>query len=332
MQKFEKNALAASPSSDSSLRSPAKTAAWPFMTWAVAGAFVLLLFVFGTSWLFSGGPFGSNRNDGSVAVLRGNVTLCSADGKTANVGVGKEHGLVQDAGFTFDEKSGPVEMQFREGGNVCLTGLGEIQVQKDGFRVKKGEFDAKFKNLRGVMKVRVPGAVLGIRGTTIRFVIRPSLMMIQLIEGVADLIPDDVAAKPIQFTVGVFLRFSGKDWTVVQGNIPRDGLRHRPDSDHDGEYGKPESLAGLDGQIVASGTIPAQASASVTPEEGRDASSNTSVIETPPASDEPGTASATPEERGSISSNTSAIETPPASDSTLGGDDDLIGREGFQSN
>lgn len=330
MQKFEKNALAASPSPEPSLRSPAKTASWPFMTWAAAGAFVLLLLVFGV-----------NRNHGVVAVLRGNVALRSADGKTANVGVAKEQGLAQDAGFTFDEKSGPVEMQFREGGNVSLTGLGEIQVQKDGFRVDKGEFDANFKNLRGVMKVRVPCAVLGVRGTIIRFVIRPPLVMIQLIEGSADLIPDDVAAKPIRFTVGVFLRLSGRTWTVVQGDIHRDGLRHGPDRGRGGEHGKPRTQAGPDDQTVAtgsasnevtasgtvadpgsgtpsvtgdapvaSGTAPEQESAPATPEEGGDVSSDSAVIETPPVSDDPGTASA----------------------SAPGGDEDLIGREGFQSN
>lgn len=341
MQKFEKNALEASPFTESSLRSPAKTTGWPFMTWIVAGAFVLLLLVFGASWVFPGGPFGMNRNHGAVAILRGNVALRSADGKTANVGDAKEQGLAQDAGFTFDEKSGPVEMQFREGGNVYLTGLGEIHVQKEGFRIARGEFDATFKNLRGVMKVRVPGAVLGVRGTIIRFVIRPSLVMIQLIEGAADLIPDDVTAKPIHFTVGVFLRLSGKAWSMVRGDIRRDGLHHGPDRMHDGEHGKLVSQSGPNGQAIASGSTSIAVTASSTvvdPASGTPSVPEDAAVASGTASEQ-ASAPATPGDGGGVASDSGVIETPPvsdgpgaASDPAPGNDDDLIGREGFQSN
>jgi len=326
MKKFEKNALADSPSPDPQPCSPAGGFFGPVIKWACAGAFILLLCVIGSSWLLRPVSPGTTQEAGLVAVLRGNATLRSPDGKMEAAGTAVEHALAGETGFAFDEKSGPVELQYRAGGNVYLTGLGEIQVQKDGFRVDKGAFTARFKNLNGVMKVRVPCAVLGVRGTTIRFVIQPPLMEIQLIEGAVDLIPDEVSAKTIRLTVGMLVRLSGQRWSIFhtgshQG-IP--GQRSGPeDRDHTGHDGS-EFQPGSQGPADASGTLPETVPASGTVTEPGVASDAgpQSVVPgdddvLPPA---PTASESQPGSQGPADASGTASETG----------NDLIGREGFR--
>lgn len=78
---------------------------------------------------------------------------------------------------------------FADGGNIALRGEGSVIMVSDGFSADNGRFTAKFVRGKNPFKVRVPGAVLGIRGTTVRFDLDSGEKIVELIEGNAEITP-----------------------------------------------------------------------------------------------------------------------------------------------
>ncbi|MFZ2960931.1 MAG: hypothetical protein WA705_28970 [Candidatus Ozemobacteraceae bacterium] len=125
-----------------------------------------------------------------------------------------EQNLFQETLITFNSSPESIELHYRNGGRVIFTGAGQIKIFKDGINVETGKFKARFKNLAGTLKVRVPIATLGIRGTEIQFDIQPTKAEILLIEGAADLTPDNTALKTIRLEKGKKVLFANNIWTL----------------------------------------------------------------------------------------------------------------------
>jgi len=224
MKSFQNKALANSKTSDSRALPKASIFAWLDMKWSLALAMVVLLLVIGFSLFFKQTSVSVTEEVLSFAVLKGKATILSTDGKGAIVASNAEQVLVQEAGIKFDSDSEPVEIQYKNGGKVFLTGLGQMKVLKDGINVETGKFNAKFKNLGGVLKVRVPCAVLAIRGTEIQFDIHPPTAEILLVEGAADLIPENTLLKTIRLERGKRVILANNTWALPKSelqNIPK---------------------------------------------------------------------------------------------------------------
>ncbi|OGK12278.1 MAG: hypothetical protein A2W80_04600 [Candidatus Riflebacteria bacterium GWC2_50_8] len=213
MKTFQKSALAESQRPDSRNITKMSTPFWLNLKWAFALiAFILVLFL-GSSRLFRQTPISLPPEVHSFAVLNGAATILSADGKGESIALASEQSLTQETEIKFTTSSKPVELKYQNGGKVFLTGIGQMKVLKDGLNVETGKFNAKFKNLAGVMKVRVPCAVLAIRGTEIQFDIQPATADILLVEGAADLIPDDTSLQAIRLETGKRVVLANNIWT-----------------------------------------------------------------------------------------------------------------------
>ncbi len=81
------------------------------------------------------------------------------------------------------------EIAFQNGRSIVVEGSGQLQFAESGFRTEHGQFQASFKKGRGSMNVIVPGAVLGIRGTAIRFDLSNGEGSIKLLEGAVEVTP-----------------------------------------------------------------------------------------------------------------------------------------------
>lgn len=86
---------------------------------------------------------------------------------------------------------------FADGGNIAFRGKGTIMIDSDGFSADNGQFTAKFVRGKNPFKVRVPQAVLGIRGTTVRFDLDSDEKIVELIEGKAEITPVGSSAPPM---------------------------------------------------------------------------------------------------------------------------------------
>jgi hypothetical protein len=216
MKTFQKNALAEPQRSDPRNMTKMSTPFWMNLKWAFAlTAFILVLFL-GSSLLFRQSPVPLSPETSSFAVIKGSVTILSAGGKGESIALISEQALSQESAIKFNASSEPVELKYQNGGKVFLTGIGQMKVLKDGLNVETGKFNAKFKNLEGIMKVRVPCAVLAIRGTEIQFDIQPSRSEILLVEGAADLIPDNASQTTIRLQTGKRVRLTENTWVYAE--------------------------------------------------------------------------------------------------------------------
>jgi len=178
-------------------------------------AFVLLLLIGAYQFYGQKSPLPSVEV-AAFASLKGGVEVILPDGKMEHVISGSEQAIAQDTDIKFAADSEPVEIKYKNGGKVLLSGSGQMKVLKHGLNVETGKFNAKFKNLEGIMKVRVPCAVLAIRGTEIQFDIHSTLSEILLVEGAADLIPDNASQTTIRLETGKRVRLSENTWVHVK--------------------------------------------------------------------------------------------------------------------
>lgn len=219
MKTFQKSALAESQRPDSRSMTKMSTPFWMNLKWAFAlAAFILVLFL-GSSLLFRKASVPLPPETSSFAFIKGSATILSAGGKGESIALISEQALSQESAIKFNTSSEPVELKYQNGGKVFLTGIGQMKVLKDGLNVETGKFNAKFKNLAGVMKVRVPCAVLAIRGTEIQFDIQPAIAEIILVEGAADLIPDDTLLQTIRLETGKRVVLANNIWTSYKPEL-----------------------------------------------------------------------------------------------------------------
>lgn len=209
MKSFEQKAIANS-------QKPALRSFWSGISWAYAlPAFILLLLI---GFYMSSGQKSPlpPAEVHSFAMLKGKATIIVSDGKSDTVTSTFEQVLTQDTGIEFAVNSEPVEIKYNNGGKVFLTGTGQMKVLKGGLNVTTGKFNARFKNLEGIMKVRVPCAVLAIRGTEIQFDIQPLRAEIMLVAGAADLIPDNALQTTIRLEAGKRVRLAENTWVNAE--------------------------------------------------------------------------------------------------------------------
>ncbi len=98
---------------------------------------------------------------------------------------------------------------FADGGSIDFRGEGTVSVDSTGFSADNGQFTAKFVKGKTPFKVKLPQAILGIRGTTVRFDLSSDEKTVELIEGVAELSPEGSTTGPITLLPRQLYKLSG---------------------------------------------------------------------------------------------------------------------------
>jgi hypothetical protein len=220
MKSFQQKASAYSQKTVSQSSSTVFDRFWASMSWTYALATFVVLFLIG-AYQFYGQK--SPLPSGEVPVfasLKGGVEVILPDGKLERVIADSEQAIAHDTDIKFAADSEPVEIKYKNGGKVFLKGNGQMKVLKDGLNVETGKFNARFKNLAGIMKVRVPCAVLAIRGTEIQFDIHKTRSEILLVEGAADLIPDNASQTTMRLETGKRVRLTESAWIYANPAPP----------------------------------------------------------------------------------------------------------------
>lgn len=218
LMQFQRKALNSSNKSDSSVA----TTNWTGFKFALTFGIVILLIFIGSRNFFSKPTPQSTVSEPqpSFASIKGKATIVKGIATEKMLVAHSEIEISKDTEIGFESETEPVELSYNNGGKVFLTGHGKMKVLKDGFNAEDGDFKAKFKNLKGIMKVRVPCAVLAIRGTEIHFVINYPKAEIELIEGAADLTPENASA-PILLAKGKRICFENSIWNFPQQPDPQ---------------------------------------------------------------------------------------------------------------
>lgn len=215
MKVFQKRALAVSKKNNSEVHPKKSINSFFSFKFGFAFAVVILLLMFGFSFLFRQPSAIKTNKALEFATIKGNATIVSSENIAKTDSQDFLQALSTEERIAFDSKATNVEVAYKNGGKVFLTGIGRMKVLKDGLNVEHGKFNAKFKNLQGIMKVRVPCAILAIRGTEIKFNIQRSSSEISLIEGAADLIPNDSSVKPIRLETGKRVSLKNNTWVCL---------------------------------------------------------------------------------------------------------------------
>ncbi len=125
-------------------------------------------------------------------------------------------------------------ISFIDGRRITVEGNGRLLLSAEGFSTEEGRFRASFTKGGGQFRVRVPGAILGIRGTTIDFDLVGGEGRLELIEGRVDVVPEDGRPafdwKPqsrLLIRSGKLLFDSEKESSPAT-NVATESLRSRP--------------------------------------------------------------------------------------------------------
>ena len=94
---------------------------------------------------------------------------------------------------------------YRTGGTIEVTGHGDLRMNRDGFATENGTFVARFHKGTQEFKVKVPCAVLGIRGTTVSFSLASGTGDVELIVGEVMVTPTLSSGQPFAMTPGMVL-------------------------------------------------------------------------------------------------------------------------------
>ncbi len=141
---------------------------------------------------------------GAIGLPDGSKKQITAEATTVQTG-----GIVELA-----DASSAVRLAYDGGGTIDVTGKGVIQSRPDGFETKNAAFTAAFKRGKKGFSVRVPGAVLGVRGTTIGFNLNDGIGSVTLVEG-------QVAVQPEQQGMAEFEWRVGQTLALVAGKIDK---------------------------------------------------------------------------------------------------------------
>jgi hypothetical protein len=217
---FQRKALEIMPESTSPPLSAAHSSFCPKFAWFFAGAVGILLLAFASSFFFQSSPTIKQADAQTFAVLNGKASLVAPPGDQSASVPGSAQPLSRETEIQLNSPPEPVVVQYKNGGKILLSGIGRMKVLKDGLNVESGSFNAQFKNLEGTLHVRVPCAVLGIKGTEIQFKIQPPTGEILLVEGIADLTPDNPSHKPFRLEKGKSVLLADNTWTISRPESP----------------------------------------------------------------------------------------------------------------
>lgn len=147
----------------------------------------------------------------AVSGQGGTVTMPDGSKKqiTAEAAAVPAGGVVELA-----DASSSIRLAYDSGGTIDVTGKGVMQSRPDGFETKNAAFTAAFKRGKKGFSVRVPGAVLGVRGTTIGFSLNEGIGTVTLVEG-------QVAVQPEQTGMAEFEWKTGQTLALVAGKIDK---------------------------------------------------------------------------------------------------------------
>lgn len=100
------------------------------------------------------------------------------------------------------DASSAIRIAYDSGGTIDVTGKGILQSRADGFETRDASFKAAFRKGKKGFAVRVPGAVLGVRGTTIGFELKDGNGSVNLIEGQVVVQPEHPDMREFEWKVG----------------------------------------------------------------------------------------------------------------------------------
>lgn len=148
------------------------------------------------------------------------------------------------------DASSAVRLAYDGGGTIDVTGKGVIQSRSDGFETKNAAFTAAFKRGRKGFSVRVPGAVLGVRGTTIGFNLNDGIGSVTLVEGQVAVQPEQQGMAEFEWRVGQTLALAaGKIDKVIPAKeeaspVVEPDTQPQPDKPADKPADKPKPEIG----------------------------------------------------------------------------------------
>ncbi len=103
------------------------------------------------------------------------------------------------------------------GSSIDCFGRCRMELTEDGFKTKEGRFIAGFLVAPGKrVRIKVPCATLGIRGTRVAFALGSATGMLHLLEGKVSVEPDKPAIAPFDWEPGRPLRVSGENLQIAR--------------------------------------------------------------------------------------------------------------------
>ncbi|NLI76479.1 MAG: FecR domain-containing protein [Candidatus Riflebacteria bacterium] len=103
------------------------------------------------------------------------------------------------------------------GSSIDCVGRCRMELTEDGFKTTEGRFIAGFLVAPGKkLRIKVPCATLGIRGTRVAFALASETGMVHLLEGKVTVEPDKPAIAPFEWEPGRPLRVSGENLQIAK--------------------------------------------------------------------------------------------------------------------
>lgn len=103
------------------------------------------------------------------------------------------------------------------GSSIDCVGRCRLELTEDGFKTREGRFIAGFLVAPGKkVRIKVPCATLGIRGTRVAFALASETGMMHLLEGKVTVEPDKPAIAPFDWEPGRPLRVSGENLQIAK--------------------------------------------------------------------------------------------------------------------
>lgn len=188
---------------------------------AATACILLLAFMSGPArWI----PLFSQREtrqglDSAVMIRVKGGSIMGGDFKVSSAQQGRH--VLQNNGWLDVSFGGRQDLwlEYSTGETIRISGTGEIKAVPAGFLVKKGLFTSEFSGILGEYRVTVPSAILGIRGTRIRFDISGASGTVIVDEGKVFLLPG-AHAPAIELKPGTVLQVSGDGYRLVREVTP----------------------------------------------------------------------------------------------------------------
>ncbi|MBF0502165.1 MAG: hypothetical protein HQM09_18640 [Candidatus Riflebacteria bacterium] len=127
-------------------------------------------------------------NDAVAEIAPGNTLLAGTD----------KQSVFTDTTVMFRHGNSHGTLVFPDNGAIEFHGKGVIKVTSDGFTTSDASFVASFKRGKKGFTVKVPQAILGIRGTSIQFDLVNGNGSIRLLSGVVEVTPS--SPRAVSFT------------------------------------------------------------------------------------------------------------------------------------
>ncbi len=129
--------------------------------------------------------------DGALFAFAESDSVTLSDATGASIAAGKPEtriGFPSSARLT--DAASVLKLRYPGRFSVSLRGNGECLIRESGFDISNGKVTASFTILTEPMRIKVPLAVIGVRGTLIVFALDHGRGDVSLLEGNAEVFPD----------------------------------------------------------------------------------------------------------------------------------------------